>query len=80
MIASHSAFGKSLLPRVAAILDVQQISDIMSIQTEDSESLASPRRPHFTSQSPDHLDQHLSDRFTLATLSSPFSRLIPSRS
>jgi len=36
VIASHSAFGKSLLPRVAAMLDVQQISDIMSIQSEDS--------------------------------------------
>lgn len=37
VIASHSAFGKSLLPRVAALLDVQQISDIMSIEGEDSE-------------------------------------------
>ena len=36
VVASHSAFGKSLLPRVAALLDVQQISDIMRIEGEDS--------------------------------------------
>lgn len=36
VISSHSAFGKSLLPRVAALLDVQQLSDVMSIESEDS--------------------------------------------
>lgn len=36
VIAGHSAFGKSLLPRVAALLDVQQISDITGIESEDS--------------------------------------------
>ena len=36
VIVGHSAFGKNLLPRVAALLDVQQISDIMAIESEDS--------------------------------------------
>lgn len=37
ILAGHSAFGKNLLPRVAAILDTQQISDITGIESEDSE-------------------------------------------
>ncbi|KAI1461465.1 electron transfer flavoprotein, alpha subunit [Annulohypoxylon moriforme] len=36
IIAGHTAFGKSLLPRVAAILDSQQISDITSIENENT--------------------------------------------
>lgn len=36
VIVGHSAFGKSLLPRVAALLDVQQLSDVMKIESEDS--------------------------------------------
>jgi electron transfer flavoprotein alpha subunit len=37
VVTGHSAFGKNLLPRVAALLDVQQISDVMSIESEDSQ-------------------------------------------
>lgn len=37
MFAGHSAFGKNLMPRVSALLDVQQISDITVIEGEDSE-------------------------------------------
>lgn len=34
VIAAHSAFGKNLMPRVAALLDSQQISDITGIENE----------------------------------------------
>ncbi|TVY46908.1 putative electron transfer flavoprotein subunit alpha, mitochondrial [Lachnellula occidentalis] len=34
IIAGHTAFGKSLMPRVAALLDAQQISDITAIEDE----------------------------------------------
>ncbi|PHH77443.1 hypothetical protein CDD83_4122 [Cordyceps sp. RAO-2017] len=34
VVASHTAFGKGILPRVAAMLDSQQISDVTSIQDE----------------------------------------------
>lgn len=36
VMAGHSAFGKNLIPRVAAMLDVQQISDIIAIEGEDT--------------------------------------------
>ncbi|KAK6957873.1 hypothetical protein Daesc_000662 [Daldinia eschscholtzii] len=36
IIAGHTAFGKSLLPRVAALLDSQQISDITAIENENT--------------------------------------------
>jgi len=35
VLTGHSAFGKNLMPRVAAMLDVQQISDITDIESED---------------------------------------------
>lgn len=34
VIGGHTAFGKNLLPRVAALLDSQQISDITAIQND----------------------------------------------
>ncbi|KAK3671574.1 Electron transfer flavoprotein alpha-subunit [Recurvomyces mirabilis] len=36
VLAGHSAFGKNLMPRVAALMDVQQVSDITDIQSEDT--------------------------------------------
>lgn len=34
VVAGHTAFGKNLLPRVAALLDSQQISDITAIEND----------------------------------------------
>ncbi|KAL9635385.1 MAG: hypothetical protein Q9164_003495 [Protoblastenia rupestris] len=36
VFAGHSAFGKNLMPRVSALLDVQQISDITAVEGEDT--------------------------------------------
>ncbi|KAF9576602.1 Electron transfer flavoprotein alpha-subunit [Mortierella alpina] len=36
LIASHSAFGKNIMPRAAALLDVAQISDITAINGDDT--------------------------------------------
>ncbi|KAF8923314.1 hypothetical protein EDD21DRAFT_367078 [Dissophora ornata] len=36
LIAAHSAFGKNVMPRAAAILDVAQVSDITGIESADT--------------------------------------------
>ncbi|KAF9996757.1 hypothetical protein BGZ79_009527 [Entomortierella chlamydospora] len=36
LIASHTAFGKNIMPRAAALLDVAQISDITGIESADT--------------------------------------------
>ncbi|KAI9767506.1 MAG: Electron transfer flavoprotein alpha-subunit [Candelina submexicana] len=36
VIAGHSAFGKNLMPRVAALMDCSQISDITAVESEDT--------------------------------------------
>jgi len=35
VVTSHSAFGKNMVPRLAALLDVQPMSDVMGIEGED---------------------------------------------
>lgn len=36
VLAGASAFGKSLIPRVAALLDVSPISDVIAIESADT--------------------------------------------
>jgi electron transfer flavoprotein alpha subunit len=36
LLASSSAFGKNVMPRVAALLDVMQISDIVAVESADT--------------------------------------------
>ena len=36
VFTTHTAFGKSIMPRVAALLDVQQVSDITAVESEDT--------------------------------------------
>ncbi|KAJ3092227.1 hypothetical protein HK102_009541 [Quaeritorhiza haematococci] len=36
VLAAHSAMGKNVMPRVAALLDVAQVSDIVSVESADT--------------------------------------------
>ncbi|KAI8914782.1 hypothetical protein DFJ77DRAFT_33955 [Powellomyces hirtus] len=36
VLAAHSAFGKNVLPRAAALMNVNQISDVTAIESEDT--------------------------------------------
>lgn len=37
VFAGHTAFGKTVMPRLAALMDSQQVSDIIGIEGEDGE-------------------------------------------
>ena len=36
VVAAHTAFGKNVMPRVAALLDSQQVSDVISIESDNT--------------------------------------------
>ena len=69
VFAGHSAFGKNLMPRVSALLDVQQISDITAIEGEDSKNDQATSAKHDLT----HL-QLSSGPYTLEMPSSQFNR------
>lgn len=45
VFAPSSAFGKNVMPRVAAALDVMQVSDVTEVKSEDS--MYFPNLPFF---------------------------------
>ena len=76
VVAGHTAFGKNLMPRVAALLDVQQVSDIIKIESDDS-----PHALYLSIQVIILTYTKLSYvPFTPATPSLPFSPPTPSKS
>ena len=42
ILAAATTFGKNVLPRLSALLDVQQISEITEVVSEDPESIQQP--------------------------------------
>jgi electron transfer flavoprotein alpha subunit len=36
VVAAHSQFGKNTIPRVGALLDVQPVSDIIEVESQDT--------------------------------------------
>lgn len=73
VVSGHSSFGKSLMPRLAAMLDVQQISDITSVDSEDSKWSSSHTVATWYDRAAADTDhyQHSHDQSTQATQCSP---------
>lgn len=80
VIAGHSAFGKNLMPRVGALLDSQQISDIIAVEGEDSGSRLSSTVCLGKIDSDTAGVQHLFAQYTPAMQFSHYNPQIQSRS